>query len=192
MTVDFIPIEHYNNIYFHVVFLFTLITFLHLFAYTKTDIKNLIYIKIAGIFLFVFVLFYIGLRPIHSVFVDMPGYYKMFNIYASGEPIVFTNDYLFHLYMKYSSKVLTAHQFFFLCAALYVIPLYFVSKKWFHKYWFYAFLMLVGSFSFWAYGVNGIRNGIATSLFLLAISRDKKVWHITWIFAAVGFHASML
>src|SRR5690606_6899205 len=76
--------------------------------------------------------------------------------------------------------------------ALYIFPLYFVTKRWFKQYWFYAFLMLIGSFSFWAYGTNGIRNGIATSLFLLAISREKKLFQILWLVVAIGVHKTMM
>lgn len=192
MTIDFIPIHQYNNIFFHIVLFFTLATILHLFSNKITDIRNLTYIKIAGILLLLIVLLYMGLRPIHIVFIDMPGYYRIFTFYAEGNPIVSTKDYLFHLFMMLSSRIMTAHQFFLSCTIIYVIPLYFASKKWFKQYWFYAFLMLVGSFSFWAYGVNGIRNGIATSLLLLAISREKLIWKIFWIVLAVGFHASVL
>jgi len=192
MTIDFIPIHQYNNIFFHIVLFFTLATILHLFSNKITDIRNLTYIKIAGILLLLIVLLYMGLRPIHIVFIDMPGYYRIFTFYAEGNPIVSTKDYLFHLFMMLSSRIMTAHQFFLSCTIIYVTPLYFASKKWFKQYWFYAFLMLVGSFSFWAYGVNGIRNGIATSFFLLAISREKRLWQLAWMILAVNFHTTML
>lgn len=192
MTIDFIPIQHYSEIYYHVILLFTIITFLYLYSYRINDYRNLSFIKIGGPLVFVFVLLYMGLRPIHGVFVDMTTYNQIFIRYADGYPITHNNDYLFHVFTMWSSKFMSANLYFFFCAALYVVPLYFVSKKWFKQYWFYAFLMLVGSFSFWAYGVNGIRNGIATSFFLLAVSSEKRLWQIAWMVLAVNFHATML
>lgn len=192
MTIDFIPIQLYSDIYYQVILFFTIITFLFLYSYKIRDYRNLSYTKIVGLFLLVFVLFYMGLRPIHGEFVDMTTYNQIFRNYAEGHPITNNSDLLFHLFTLWSSKFLTANQYFFLCASLYIFPLYLVSKKLFKQYWFYAFLMLVGSLSFWAYGVNGIRNGIATSFFLLAVSRKKHLWQIVWMVLAINFHATMV
>lgn len=172
--------------------LVTLVTFLHTQTRDITDIENRRYIKSMGITLLFFVLLYMGLRPIHGVFGDMPTYNNIFERYADGMPIVSRKDVMFHLFVQFSSQIMSAQFFFFICAVLYVVPLYLVSKKWFKDYWFYAFLMLVGSFSFWSYGTNGIRNGIATSMFLLAISRDKRILQATFLIIAIGFHKTML
>lgn len=82
--------------------------------------------------------------------------------------------------------------FFFICAILYIYPLYVVSKKIFKEYWAYSFLMLILSFSFWAYGTNGIRNGIATSLFLWAIVQDNKKYLYVLLLCSVNFHISLI
>jgi hypothetical protein len=87
---------------------------------------------------------------------------------------------------------MNAPMYLFVCATIYVVPLYFASKKWFKDYWFYAFLMFVGSFSFFAYGTNGIRNGMATSLFIFALSREKIAFQVLWIITAIATHKSMM
>ena len=89
------------------------------------------------------------------------------------------------------AKYLSSASFFFFCAALYIIPLYSVSKKLFKDYWFYAFIMFVTSFSFWAYGVNGIRNGVATSVFLYGMTRDKKTSRNAILLSTFLFHKSI-
>ena len=137
-------------------------------------------------------LLYMGLRPIHGVFVDMQTYAYIFERYKDGESGMSAQDPLFSSYMMFSSKIMSAQSFFLLSTLLYVVPLYIISKKWFQAYWFYAFLFLVGSFSFWAYGVNGIRNGIAGSIFLLGVSRDRRIFQALWILIAIGFHYSLL
>src|SRR5690554_1589566 len=55
----------------------------------------------------------------------------------------------------------------------------------------YSFLFLVTAFSFWTYGTNGIRNGIAGSIFLWGMSREKKIWQVIIILIAINIHKSM-
>lgn len=190
--IDFIPIESYTPIYYHIMLLVVILTFLH----TQTSsggIQSLSSLKNPGFAVFWFVLLYMGLRPIHGIFVDMTVYARIFDRYQSGFYQVDKEyDLLFHYFTYYSAKYVTVEIYFLLCAALYVVPLYLVSKKWFREHWFYSFLFLVVSFSFWAYGTNGIRNGIAGSLFLLAISKEKRLFQVLWLFLAINFHQSMM
>ncbi|MDN3723964.1 EpsG family protein [Aequorivita sp. SDUM287046] len=190
---SFIPIELYTPFYFYSLLFIVLVTFLHTLILPLNSVKILKYIKVIGPVLLIFVILYMGLRPISGrYFGDMSTYSHYFKIYSTGAPITSTRDILFHNFTKFSSQLMTIHVYFLLCAGLYVIPLYFICKKWFNDYWFYGFLFLIGAFSFWAYGTNGIRNGIAGSFFLLGISREKRVWQILWIVLAINFHKTML
>lgn len=155
------------------------------------NIKNK---NILGLFLLIFVILYIGTRPISGrYFVDMQTYANEFERYASGEKkITEEKDYIFNYFMIICSKVMDVYGFFIICAMLYVVPLYRFSKKHFKEYWFYSFFILIISFSFWTYGVNGIRNGIATSLFFLALSFDKKIVTAFIFFLAISFHKSLM
>jgi hypothetical protein len=132
------------------------------------------------------------MRPISFVFADMGVYNITFEKYQTGEPIYQEKDIFFEYFIYYSAQIMSAQMFFFICACLYVLPLFFASKKIFEGYWVYCFLMLVISLSFWAYGVNGIRNGIATSFFLYGLSQDKKNVSIIFIVLAVLIHKSLL
>jgi len=186
MSFDFIPLHFYTPLYYHLLLIVTLATFLQL---QRRNLKQSNF----GFVLLLFIVFYMGLRPISGrYFGDMATYNRYFEYYQAGNTILVTKDLLFHYFMQACSKIMSAHTFFLTCAILYIVPLYIVSKKWFKEYWFYAFLMLAGSFSFWAYGTNGVRNGIASSIFLLAISRDKKIFQAPWFILAVGFHTTML
>src|SRR5690625_4230352 len=189
---DFIPIQLYTPIYYHVLLLVNVFVFIHALRYKIDERANLKVMQITGVFVFAFVLLYMGLRPIHGVFVDMKAYEKRFISYAKGNPITTTKDLMFQSFMFASSKIMSAQNFFLVCAALYIVPCYIIAKKWFQKYWFYAFLMMIGSFSFWAYGTNGIRNGIATAFFLMALASNKRLIQILWRFLAVNFHGSMM
>lgn len=169
-----------------------LFTFLHTLVVPINDSLNLKYIRTAGLSLLLFVLLYIGLRPIHGVFIDMTTYAQIFENFQGSLKFSSEYDFLFYFAMFGASKVITVETFFFLCAVLYVVPMYFACRKWFGQYYFYAFLMLIISFSFWAYGTNGIRNGIATSIFVFAISRGKIFSQWIWVAISIGMHKSML
>lgn len=191
--ITIIPLEYYTSFYYTVLLGVILFTFLHSQLLRLNDEMNLNYVKIAGEVVLIFVFLYMGLRPISGrYFGDMATYNRIFEGYANGAPILSTKDVLFHVFTKFCSMIMPVQMYFLLCAALYIIPLYLVCKKWFAAYWFYAFLFLVGAFSFWGYGTNGIRNGIAGSLFLLGISRDKRVFQILWIVLAINFHKAIL
>jgi len=185
MSLDFIPVEIYTSLYYFIILFVTLFICveLHIKGYKESSF---------GFLLLLFILVYMGLRPISGVFTDMVNYSEQFNNAQNRYIDIQSKDVGFDFFMLFSSKMMNVNSFFFLCAFLYIYTLYLVCKKWFTEYWFYAFILLVGSFSFWAYGTNGIRNGIAGSLFLLGISRDKRVWQIVLIFIAINFHKSIL
>src|SRR5690606_18818632 len=150
--------------------LVTFITYFYTQFLKINDKINLNFITTFGYLILFFVILYIGFRPLDEEFGDMTTYNRQFEFYKECYPITSLKDVVFHIFMKSCAYILSSTYFFLLSAVLYIIPLFIVSKKWFNQYWFYMFLMLIGSLSFWGYGVNGIRNGIATSLFILAIS----------------------
>lgn len=191
--LDFIPTSYYVHIFFNLLLFINLFTLLHNYILPINDYKNLAFMRTMGILLLVFVLVYMGLRPVSYIFVDMVTYAAHYDRYLLGSEIRATHDVTFHYFMKFCSYFLSKTGFFFLCVLLYLTPMFVLSKKLFKQYWYYSFLMLVGSFSFWAYGVNGIRNGIATSMFLMAFAyRDKKILLILFLSIASLFHKTML
>lgn len=190
--INFVPIENYTPLYFHVLLLIILVAFFRSTTTSIDSLKNTSTIKTMGGLLLLFVLFYMGLRPISWYFGDMVVYNSSYEWYQYGMLFKPSSDFIFEYFMYSCAQIMTASMFFFLCSLLYIVPLWLACKKWFRAYSFYAFLALIASFSFWAYGTNGIRNGIATSIFLYAISRDKIVFKVIFILIAIGFHKSVV
>lgn len=188
---DWVPLRSYTDIHYIVLLLIVLVLYGHSLNTPLASLQNKKTLYSFGIFVLIYVLLYMGLRPVSGFFGDMVTYNRTFKGYAYGMPITSKRDLLFQYFMFYSSKVMTATSFFFVCAALYTVTLWAACKKWFGHLGGLPFLMLVASFSFWAYGTNGIRNGIATSLFLFAISRDRWVWRILLLWLAFNVHSSM-
>lgn len=190
---DLIPLKMYFPIYINTFLFFVFFTLFHTWVLKLEDPKNIHFIKVAGLILFIFLLVFLGFRPVSGkYFGDMNTYSFYFEKYARGEPISGTKDLFFHVFMKALSGIVSMNMFFAIIFFIYMFPMLQVSVKLFKKYWYYSFLMFLISFSFYSYGTNGIRNGAATSLFLLGLSfkDNKKIMILCFLFS-VGFHKTM-
>lgn len=191
---DIIPLQYYTAIYYHVMFVIALFIVLQSVKYDIIGRAAIDRTKIIGSFLLIGLVLYMGLRPISGMyFGDMGTYAMYFDRLASGDIYQITNDYAFNYFMLFCTKFMNVNMFFLLTAFLYILPCYIFSRKYFGRYWFFAFFMFVGSFSFWAYGTNGIRNGLATSMFLLALTfYDRKLLMYALMVLAFGIHYSVV
>lgn len=191
---EFIPIQYYSYIYDNIILLFIVFTLFHTIRYTGFTSQTEYYNKILGIILFLFVLFYMGMRPVSWYFGDMTTYAKHFDdIVKFGESKLNKGDIVFYSIMEFLALIESKTLFFFTITLLYISTLYFACKRLFSKYHFFAFLILVGSFQFWTFGTNGIRNGLATSVVLLAFTYFDKKWFMYLLFLiAFNIHSSVL
>ncbi len=191
--VEFIPAEYYAPIYYNFLLLITLVVYLTTSSTDIDDESNLSTKNAIGIFILIAITIFVGLRPVSGkYFGDMRVYAGTFEKYQLGEPLFTAKDVYFQYFLKWSSGVMNLETFFLLCMGLYIIPLYLFSKEIFGKYWFYSFYVIVISLSFYGYGVNGIRNGIATSMILLAISKKNLRQQIIFFLLAFAAHKSAL
>ena len=193
--IDFISLEYYYDVYIYFCYFLVIANLLHAYTLSINNSKNIKFIRTSGFILLLLIIFYLGLRPItyKGGFGDMAAYNRYFIKYASGGTITTDRDIVFHYYTKFLSYFVSAHGYFLITSALYILPMYLISKIHFKKYWFYAFLMFVTSFSFYPYGTNGVRNGLATSMFLWGLCYpNKKILMGVFITIAVLFHKTLL
>ena len=188
--MSIIPLPYYTYVYYN------LLLFIIIGVYLKIRTQKLQFDGRSSAFVLLgIVVLYMGLRPISGrYFGDMGTYNRYFEYYATGGAILNSKDILWHLFMKICSNIMTAKSFFLLCSVLYITPLYIACKKWFGKEMYIPFLMLLASFSFWAYGTNGIRNGIATSFVILAFSygNKKKIKSLLLLVITFFIHSSII
>lgn len=140
----------------------------------------------------VVIITFLGTRPISGAFVDMTTYAASFDVAQyTGRKLY--PDWGFDMLLRLCSNITTVEVFFVVCMILYVLPIV-VGVKYVHSNWAYAaFLAFAGSFSFYSYGVNGIRNGIATSLLIAAFAFwDRKLIMALLMVAAWSMHQSVL
>lgn len=190
--MNFIPLPYYSLIYFQFLLIVVVILFINSFQTELSNSNSLKSKNAFGIVILFLVTLYLGLRPVSDWFGDMYIYNIEFQKYVNGAPFDAKKDLAFEVMKFYFAKYLNAKTFFFTCAFLYVYLLYDAAKKMFQDYWFYGFMMFIVAFTFWAYGSNGIRNGLATSFFLYAISRDKKLATIVLLIITFLIHKGLM
>lgn len=193
-----IPALLYSPIFYNLILLLTLITAYQL--YFNLDVVRVNRVKIENEqwtwLLAMLLTVFIGFRPISGVFVDTTTYAHLFSTYhtsALSEITLVNDDYLFSIFMFYCSKIMNVNWFFFTIAAIYIFCSLWALRRIFSNNVWVAFLLFIGAFSFFAYGTNGLRNGIAASLFILGLSYANKKWLALIVMViAVGMHKAMM
>lgn len=179
----------YETIYIIIVLIYTMI---YVNKKVNCDITESI---VPSLLLCVFMVLFVGLRPIHPVFADMIGYAQYYQDF-DGE-VVFkwttTGSVLFDFMTDFLAKSKVSISIYFtIIAALYFIPMLIACRKLFPQATMLSFLVCLGAFSTFSYGTNGIRAGIAGSIFLLALAYREKIWLVSILmFMSWGFHHSM-
>jgi hypothetical protein len=187
------PAEYYKSIVYGWVFILTLIAGVRILSLKSESglLKFNINFSLVPIFLIFFILF-IGFRPIHPIFGDTVIYYRLYH-----DPTAFENDWLFGWFQRLCSQFFSVSFFFFLIAIGYILPMWITCKKLLKKNSDVLIIFCVGTFSFYHASVNGLRNGLACSLFLWALSflSDKHKNKLPfWLLAmiAIGIHKSTI
>ncbi|APU11337.1 hypothetical protein A5M85_13925 [Cellulophaga lytica] len=192
--ITFVPLENYYDIYIYFALFLVLANVLHAYTVPLNNSKNIAFLKVSGIVLLFTLFFYIGLRPISGrYFGDMVTYSRYFTSYANGASVNVDRDILFHYYIKFISNFSSVYGLFLITTFIYIFPMYKLSKRLSPNYWFYIFFVFIVSFSFWSYGTNGIRNGVATSLFLWGLCfHNKKIIMFSFFAVAAMFHKTTI
>lgn len=123
------------------------------------------------IYVFLFILF-VGLRPISFYFGDTVNYNAIYKAFMNGtkDLDMDSSEWLFEWMQYQSSKIIDVHGFFLIVEILYIIPVLWACYRFVPNHYILMFLFCMGAFSFFSYGTNGIRNGMACSLIIAALS----------------------
>ena len=188
----------YRPLFIFVVLLMTMNVYTIVNRYHGYDVlKRTDNTKIIILFLFFFVLVY-GFRPLQG-FGDTSNYvttylrmhdFGVYNLYGDTKP---ANDVIFNTLMFLCAQIMDVHFFFFIIMLLYIVPMYLGCKKLDSVHASTMMLFCIGGFIFYASAVNGIRNGMACSLVILALAclcRGQLFWPIILSFIAIGCHKS--
>ena len=185
----------YEPIYLVIVTICTLLMSMNYGQKSKRALSSGRYSSYSGaVLLCIFLVCFIGLRPLSPVFGDTMNYVYYYQNKVNVDKAFFETenfifDNIFNLFALWEWPI---QVFFTLMAAIYFGAMLHACKKLFPKNVFIAYLVFLGAFSTFSYGVNGVKAGAAASVLLLALAyKDKKI--ICWILlvATYGLHHSM-
>lgn len=160
--------------------------------YKKNKNSSTLYMNV--IYVAILLSFFIGFRPLDSIFADMWNYNN-----AWGRDIFLGFDwsesnFIFdNIFKGLAAKGVDIQYFFLLISFIYFIVSAWSCIKLFKKNALVAYAVFLGAFSTFSYSVNGIKAGAAAALFMLALAyyNNKKV-SLLILLLSLGFHHSMI
>ena len=164
----------YEKIHLLCVFFLTLIYYIRINRSYLSSYKLLARPQRHHLLLFSYVVAFIivvGLRPVSFVFGDTVNYARIYEgMYGAPITVVGSEDSLFYLIMYYCAQSLDVRWFFLIIEFLYIIPIVLSCYRFLTNNYDIGILMCFAALSFYSYSVNGIRNGAACSIVMLAMS----------------------
>lgn len=183
---NFLILCYYN------ILLFFVLAILFYSNRTFCAYKPLLSNGLWSILLLLFVFVVITFRPTDSLFADTVVYAKVFEnnkMYSSYE---LGNDFLFSIFTYYCAKYFSLVSYWGIICFIYIMVPSYVFKYRFPNHYYWLILSFITSLSFWGYGVNGLRNGMATSLILAAfLLPGMNIVRLLFFILAVLFHKSV-
>ena len=201
---DIIPAFLYHSIYFIGLFILCILVSIKYSVSNGNEniIKEVPSSQLFAVFFSILIILFIGLRPISGrYFTDMPLYSHMYNNIYDGTFNLNSaehGEWLFSYIGNFCKKIgLLDREYFLVLATLYFGLMVVTCWRLMRRNMYVAFLFCLMSFSCYSFGVNGLRNGIAASIMMLAITylhiENKKylVIALLLMFASVSIHKAM-
>lgn len=144
----------------------------------------------------IFLILWIGLRPVSHAFGDTLNYGRSYQAMAFIANFDVESDVLFYAPMHYMARSgFDVHLWFLLIEAVYIGGFSYTIYKLFPYRAGTVLAATLASFSFFSFSVNGIRNGMACALFVVALAQAvRSKWWLCGIFCflAINIHKSIL
>lgn len=178
--------HQYLNWYWIVVVFFVLFT---VFFSQKT---NRTFNRVFPFIVCVTIVLFITFRPpVWQYFGDTPNYIEDFkwaqqrDFNPEAKDIGY--EWLMHFVGPWGYEL-----FFAIFASIYVFSHYYAAKRLFPEYVSVMLVLMISYSGFFGYGFNGMRNGAACALCLLAFTYKKLIWQIPLFLIACSFHKAAL
>ena len=156
-------------------------------------------IQSAALIVSLIVIYFLGLRQITGDFGDTFLYaYDYWRIEPEYQPISYHSEWLWNnirTFCKLSG--FNTHEYFLLIEFFYIGLMFVCALILMRKNLWIVMLFFFTAFSTYSFGINGIRNGLACSLTLVALSLfpnqgPKRVFSLFLMFLAVGVHRTVM
>lgn len=145
-----------------------------------------------GLPLAIAIILFLAFRPLTYKFGfgDTQGYAFFFELKKTQSGIDLEAKDLGYEFITYLLRGFDVWTLFMIMGTLYVVPQFLAAKQLTPKHYGILFLIIVCSFSFWGYGVNGMRNGAALSLVMLGMVKRNVIWTPILFLCGLSFHGS--
>lgn len=202
--IEFIPYYYYSTAYYIFLLICSWATVLY---YVGSNTQKLLYNEVDGpsqgaaIMVTVMMAVFVGLRQLAPDFGDTRVYAASYNSVNNlvFSKVSFKTEWFWHDLEVFSRMILNlnVHEFFLLIAFIYYGGMLICSLILVRKNLWLSMLFFFTSFQTFTFSTNGIRNGIACSMVLVAIAimSEKKKMTIgpaILMFLALGTHRSTM
>ena len=193
-----IPASLYQAIYINLLFILTVLYALSFQNMTFQSIYRGRDNYGSALLLSIILILFLGLRPVSYHFGDTVNYARTYaNLqYGLIEYDPDASDWLFYWIMNKASKVMSVNIFFLIIEIGYIGCTLWACKRLMRNNVLIALLINLAAFSYYSYGINGIRNGLACSIMLVAFSyivgsKNDKIIAVILSFCAYNIHHAM-
>ncbi len=201
-AVEFVESYYYNTVFFFFLLVISWATVLY---HVGSNSQKILHaekspMQSVAFILTLMVTFYLGLRPVSNAFVDM-GLYAY--AYRGGSqifrPISLHTEWLWSNIMVACQRMgLNVNEFFLVIEFGYIGCMFAFAWKHTRRNLWLMMLFFFIAFQFYSFGTNGIRNGLACSVSLLAIAflinadESKLSRNLAFVlfFLSMGIHRS--
>ena len=194
--VDFFNSIYLGDYFHYIIFFLVLWTLIQCAHGVVFDDKIVAINQLLGIVVCLFVILMMGFRPVSGNYGDTVNYAAGFQKDVANKAnlslFTWSKEWLYTFITHFFAKYSGLHGYFLCFAAIYVGSLWLAMRHIFAEYNFVPLLVVMSMFTFWAYGVNGIRNGVGASLFILAMAyADNIPMMVTIALMGAGVHNSV-
>ena len=203
-AIEFVASYYYAATYY-IFFLFVCWT--TILYHVGSNTQKILYansspLQGAAVILTLMVTFYLGLRPVSDSFVDMGLYaYAFFHNSNHYTPVDLHREWFWTNIIIFCRRMhTTVNEYFLLVEVLNIGCMFVMAWKLMRKNLWLMMLFFMIAFQFYNFATNGIRNGLACSMELVAIaflvesdkSKASKYFAFFMMFLALGCHRSTL
>lgn len=202
--IEFIPYYYYSTAYYIFLLVVSWATVLY---YVGSNTQKLLYneedgpSQVVAVLVTVMMAVFVGLRQLAPDFGDTRVYAGGYNAISRVDymPINFHKEWFWHDFEVFCRMILrlNVHEFFLLVASLYFGGMLICSLILSRSNLWLSMLFFFTSFQTFTFSTNGIRNGLACSMVLVAIAimiQKKKLTIVPALlmFLALGTHRSTM
>ena len=194
-----IPAQLYSIVFLYIVVVLTIFVSLKLSGQTYNTIRHGDNNSVFALGLCMILALWIGMRPSWWGFGDSVLYEHVFNLMKNDIPDAYgeSAEIVWNTITYYCSQTMDVSAYFTIISFGYFGFTYLACRIFTPNNVLVSVLFMLGAFSFYAYGTNGLRNGLACSitLFIIAFmscSNKNLPIALIFVFLAINIHRTTL